>query len=353
MDKATRSPGTCAIALLTASVFFAGRGLQAQVGATAPPSSAPQVVTSQSQMAQTPAAAVALPAFDVVSIKTHKDEGVGMMRMGISATPDGVLANGVPLQLLVRQAFGVSDDRILNEPDWVKSARFDLEAKVAPEDAPSLKALSMQERFAMFLPVLEDRFGLKFHHEKKDLVVYTLVVAKGGPKLKEAKPADGGKGDHSPRASAGMGAPPPPPMPPGAGGTAGSQMAASPGSASGAPPRGPAMMMSMSTQGMTLNANETPIASLAQMISQQISATVVDKTGLTGNYDFTLLFMPDMAMGTGPMMRPPSPDGAQTQEPAGPSIFTAVQEQLGLKLVAQKESVDVIVIDQIEQPTAN
>lgn len=118
------------------------------------------------------------------------------------------------------------------------------------------------------------------------------------------------------------------------------------------------MMMRMSsTQGMTLNANETPIASLAQMISQQISATVVDKTGLTGNYDFTLLFMPDMAMGTGPMMRPPQgappPDGAQTQEPAGPSIFTAVQEQLGLKLVAQKESVDVIVIDQIEQPTAN
>lgn len=304
------------------------------------------------QAAQTADAAIALPAFDVVSIKTHKDEGAGMMRMGISATPDGVQANGVPLQMLVRQAFGVSDDRILNEPDWVKSARFDLEAKVTPEDAPALKALSMQERFAMFLPVLEDRFGLKFHHEKKDLVVYALVVAKGGPKLKEATPADGGKGDHP--ASGGTGAPPPPPMPPGGGGEAASR----PGLGGGSPARGQGMMMRMSsTQGMTLNANETPIASLAQMISQQISATVVDKTGLTGNYDFTLLFMPDMAMGTGPMMRPPQgappPDGAQTQEPAGPSIFTAVQEQLGLKLVAQKESVDVIVIDQIEQPTAN
>lgn len=275
-----------------------------------------------------------------------------MMRMGISATPDGIQANGVPLQMLVRQAFGVSDDRILNEPDWVKSARFDLEAKVAPEDAPALKALSAQERFAMFLPVLEDRFGLKFHHEKRELEVYTLVVAKGGPKLKEAKPADGGRGDQP--ASGGTGAPLPPPLPPGAGGDAASR----PGMGSGAPARRQGMVMRMSsTQGMTLNAHGTPITSLVQMISQQISATVVDKTGLTGNYDFTLSFMPDMAIGTGPMMRPPQgaspPDGPQTQEPVAPSIFTAVQEQLGLKLVAQKEPADVIVIDQIEQPTAN
>jgi uncharacterized protein (TIGR03435 family) len=347
MDKTTRSPGTCAIALLTASVFFSGRGLQAQASAPTSPSWAPPAATSQNQ-----AAAVTLPAFDVVSIKTHKDEGVGMMRMGISATPDGVLANGVPLQMLVRQAFGVSDDRILNEPDWVKSARFDLEARVAPEDAPALKALSMQERFAMFLPVLEDRFGLKFHHEKKALQVYTLVLAKGGPKLKEATPADGGKGDQS--ASGGKGAPPPPPPPPSVGGPAAGGAASRPGPGGGGPARGQGMVMRMSsTQGMTLNANGTPIASLAQMISQQIGATVVDKTGLTGIYDFTLSFMPDMALGTGSMMRPPSPDGTQTQEPAGPSIFSAVQEQLGLKLVAQKEPVDVIVIDQIEQPTAN
>ncbi len=276
--------------------------------------------------------------------------------MGISATPDGVQANGVPLQMLVRQAFGVSDDRILNEPDWVKSARFDLEAKVAPEDAPMLKTLSMQERFAMFLPVLEDRFGLKFHHEKKDLEVYTLVVAKGGPKLKEATPADGGKGDRP--KSGGTGAPPPPPLPPGLGGAAGGEAASRPGLGGGGPARGQGMVMRMSsTQGMTLNANGTPIASLAQMISQQISATVVDKTGLTGNYDFMLSFMPEMAIGTGSMMRPPQgappPDGAQTQEPVGASIFTALQEQLGLKLVAQKEPMDVIVIDQIEQPTAN
>jgi uncharacterized protein (TIGR03435 family) len=352
MEKATRSPGTYAVALLTAGVLVAARGLQAQVSAPASASPVPPAGTSQSQATQTPAGAAALPVFDVVSVKTHKDEGVGMMRIGISVTPDGFQAHGMPLQMLVRQAFGVSEDRILNEPDWVKSARFDIDAKVAPEDARGLEAFSMQERFVMLLPVLEERFGLKFHHEKKELEVYTLVVAKGGQKLKEAKLTDAGKGDQPSPASTGTGAPPPP-IPPGAGGTAGSQMAARPGSGSQAPSKGPGMMMSMSsTQGMTLNAHGTPIASLAQMISQQISATVVDKTGLTGNYDFTLSFMPDMAIGTGPMMRPP-PDGAQTQDPVGPSIFTALQEQLGLKLVAQKEPMDVIVIDQIEQPTAN
>lgn len=279
------------------------------------------------------------------------------MRIGISATPDGFQAYGVPLEMLVRQAFGVSEDRILNEPDWVKSARFDLDAKVAPEDAPGFKALSMQERFTMLLPVLQDRFGLKFHHEIKELEVYTLVVAKGGPKLQEAAPADVGKNDQPPAATGAAGAPPPPPLPPNLGGAAGGEAASRPGLSGGAPPRGPGMMMRMSTQGMTLNAHGTPIMSLARLISQQIGATVVDKTGLTGSYDFTLSFTPDMAMGTGPMMRPPGgappPDGAQTQEPVGPSLFTAVQEQLGLRLVAHKEPEDVIVIEQIEQPTAN
>jgi bla regulator protein blaR1 len=116
------------------------------------------------------------------------------------------------------------------------------------------------------------------------------------------------------------------------------------------------MLMRMSSQGMKLNAQGTPIASLVHMISQQIGATVLDKTGLTWIYDFTLSFMPDMAIGDGPMMRPfsgvPS-DGPQLQEPVGPSIFAAVQEQLGLRLVAHKEPVEVIAIEQIGQPTAN
>jgi len=282
---------------------------------------------------------VQLPAFDVVSVKTHKDEGM-MMRIGISATPDGFQADGAPLQMLIRQAFGLSEDRIQNEPDWTRSARFDINAKVAPEDAPKLKALSMQERSAMILPLLEDRFGLKYHHETRDLQVYTLVVAKGGPKLKESAPAESG----------GEQPPPPPPPPGGIGGPGGGAARGSPG--------GARTMMRMSTQGMTLDARGASMASLSQIISQQIGATVVDKTGLTGKYDLTLSFMPDNFMLNGHMMGPggggpPGDSGTQTQEPVGPSLFTAVQEQLGLKLVAEKESVDVIVIDHVEQPSAD
>ena len=176
-----------------------------------------------------------------------------MMRIGVSATPDGFQADGVPLQMLIRQAFGVSEDRILGEPDWTRSARFDINAKVAPEDAPKLKGLSMQQRFAMLLPMLQDRFGLKFHRETKDLQVYTLVVAKGGPKLKESALA------------ASEDSLPPPPVPPGASGAPG-------GAGSMGRPGGPRTMMSMSPQGMKLDARGASTASLSQLISQQISA---------------------------------------------------------------------------------
>lgn len=296
--------------------------------------------------AQTDAIAAAkLPSFDVVAIKPHKDEGVGMMRIGISLTADGLQTDGVPLQMLIDQAFGLSEDRILNEPDWARSTRFDIDAKVAPEDAPKLEGLNMQQRSDMLLPVLEERFGLKYHHETRELQVYALVVSKGGPKLKESTVTESGDSPGSAPAAAPSGS--------GAPSTAASP---GPGGAGGGPGGGPSMMMRMSTQGMMLDARGSTMASLSELISRQISATVVDKTGLTGKYDFTLSFTPDMAAGAGPMIRPPggaAPDGAEKQEPVGPSLFTAVQEQLGLKLEAQKEPVDVIVIDHVEQPSAN
>ncbi|MGB8844191.1 MAG: M56 family metallopeptidase [Terracidiphilus sp.] len=269
-----------------------------------------------------------LPQFDVVSIKPHKDEGM-RMRIGMMVTPDGFSGNGLPLDLLLRNAFDLPRDRILNEPEWAKSRRYDIEAKVAPDDAPKLKKLSRQQRWAMLIPVLQERCGLKFHHETKELEVYTLVVAKGGPKLKEATPDE----------LAANGPPPAPEKPGAAGGLGKGQM-----------------MMHMSPQGMVLEATASTMAGFTRILSQQIGSTVVDKTGLTGSYDFTLSFMPEE--GGGPVMAPgkgaPPPDGGgQTQEPVGPSIFTALQEQLGLKLVAQKQQVDVIVIDHVEQPSPN
>src|SRR5579863_7014774 len=135
------------------------------------------------------ASSASLPQFDVVSVKPHKDEGMNM-RIAFLFTPDGITVDGMPLDNLLRNAFDLTRDRILNEPEWVKSDRFDIQAKVAPEDAPRWKDLNSNQRNAMLIPVFQDRFGLKFHHETKELEVHTLEVAKGGPKLKDATPEE-------------------------------------------------------------------------------------------------------------------------------------------------------------------
>jgi bla regulator protein blaR1 len=284
---------------------------------------------------QEESAPIQLPAFDVVSIKPHKDEGM-TMQTSVWIKPDSLSVSGLPLSMIIREALGVSEDRILNEPAWIKSDRYDIEAKVGPDDAAKLKTLSPQQRWQMLLPVLEDRFGLKFHRETVDLQAYTLVVAKGGAKLTAAKPAQPGEETVQPPSKAD-----------GAGGSA----------------RQPRMMMHGSAQGMTMECSAATMANLAQMISEQLGGTVVDKTDLTGSYDFTLSWTPDEGAGptmVGSMamtMRMPAggmpPDGGTSQRDSGPSLFTALQEQLGLRLEARKTPVEVFVVDHVEQPSPN
>lgn len=269
-------------------------------------------------------AAADLPKLEVVSVKPFK---AGGMMIGIRMMPDGITMTGMPLYMLIRQTFGLPNDRILNEPAWVKSARYDLAAKVAAADAPKMDELSERERWDMMVPVLEDRFGIKFHHEIKVVRVYALVVANNKPKLQPAQ---------SNQSQMKMGR----------------------------------QMMSISTQGMTLHADGVPMSAIARMISGQLGSTVVDKTGLRGRYDFTLRFMPvnGMAGMAGPMglgggqpgsgeaapQPPPSAgDDKASPDATPPSLFTALQEQLGLKLKTQKEPMDVIVIDHIQQPSPN
>jgi uncharacterized protein (TIGR03435 family) len=277
-----------------------------------------------------------LPRYDVASIKPFKPAGM-MMQMGMRMNPDGISATGLSLSMLLHQTFGVSDDRIQNEPEWARSDRFDIDAKVAPSDAPKLKDLDLDQRWAMMLPVLQDRFALKFHRETKDVEVYTLVVAKGGARLQAAKPPiagelqpmDGLEGKGGPATPNGA--------PSGIGGMGRS-------------------MMRISPQGMTLDGQGATMEQLVHTIAQQMGSTVVDKTGLTGTYDYTLTWMPER--GAGPMMRtpdggPPPSGGESATTETGPSLFSALQDQLGLKLVAQKVQMDVIVIDHIEQPSPN
>ena len=235
-----------------------------------------------------------LPAFEVASIKPNKLFDGRVMFM---LTPDGISVTGVPMQMILRQAFGVEDDRILGAPSWVKSDRFEIQAKVAVEDVPKLKGLTHQQRFSMVLPLLTDRFNLKYHHDSKELPVYVLEIAKGGTKMKESKPDDPG-------------------------------------------PKG-----NFLTGRSGLESHGSSIESLTHQLAFLLGRTVLDKTGLTGAYDYSLAWVPDDSQ--------PEAGNAPSPDASGPSLFTALQEQLGLKLESQKGPVDVIVIDHIERPSEN
>ena len=257
---------------------------------------------------------IKVPPFDVVSVKPNKSD-TGMVR--IMGKPDGYAASNVSLKVLIQSAYGIREDLISGAPSWADSARFDIDAKVAAPDVDALKKLSQEQRRSMLQPLLADRFKLKIHTETKLLPVYEIVLAKGGSKLKEATAGDtyanGIKG------------------PDGVG--RGGMMRFGPGQ---------------------LTAQAVPMTSLTNMLSQQLHRTVLDKTGLTGKYDLELNWTPDQ--GADPMFKGAegSPQrGDAAPDASGPSIFTALQEQLGLRLQSAKGPVETLVIDHVEMPSEN
>jgi uncharacterized protein (TIGR03435 family) len=251
---------------------------------------------------------VKLPVYDVASVKENKS-GAGMMM--INSKPDGFSCSNISLQTLIGFAYGVRQDLISGGPGWTTSTGFDVEAKVAPEDVEAFKKLSPRQRNSLLQALLTERFGLKLHTETKTLTMYDLIVAKGGPKLKPAAAVD--PQDESAK---GMD----PSKLPGAGKVHGRMTI------------GPGMF-----QGESL-----PMQSIANQMSTIVHSTVVDKTGLKGEFDVDLKWSPEQGAASG-----------DASGDASVSIFTAVQEQLGLKLQSTKGPVETIVIDHAEMPTAN
>lgn len=257
-------------------------------------------------------AAVNLPRFDAVTIKPYTASD---MMVGVRMAQDELSVTGMPLYMLVRQVFALPGDRVVNEPDWVRSDRYDIEAKVDAAAVPQVEKLAERERWEMMLPVLEDRFGLKFHYEMRVVPVFTLAVAKGGPKLAPFEASDHGAMSMFKRDTA-----------------------------------------HRSTEGMTIEGRGDSLAMIARMISGQLGSTVVDRTSLKGRYNYTLTYVPETGF-RGSMGLPPGGSDADGGVPptasAGPSLLTAVREQLGLKLEERKEPMRVVVIDHIEHPSPN
>jgi uncharacterized protein (TIGR03435 family) len=260
--------------------------------------------------------------YDAISIKPNNGgtsvNNQGMIRSMVMMRnlPDGFSAANANVRQLIANAYDVKDDQVSGGPDWVGSAGYDIEAKVTDPDGPH--QLTKAQRTQALQALLADRFKLAVHAETKDAPIYALTIAKGGPKLKESKPSDA--------LPAGI--------PPGA----------AVRGPDGAVPRG--SMMRMFGPG-NLTAAAMTTTQFAIMLSQQLHQTVVDRTGLTGSYDLSLQWTPDNL--------PPPPSGAEASapDPGGPSIFTAVQEQLGLKLDSTRGPVKTLVIDHIERPSEN
>ena len=270
---------------------------------------------SQTQVTTTAAA----PIYEVASIKPDKS---GDMRFKVMNTPDGFSADST-LQMLIRLAYGVEDNQISGAPNWVNSDRYDIEAKMDGATADEVRKLSGEQnqstREHMLQALLVDRFKLTLHRETRELPLYSLVVAKNGSKLQESKPGEPDKRGFK------------------------------------TPDGHPVAQGHFVRMGMgQLDGHSIGTEDIARLLAQQLGRKVVDNTGLTANYDFTLKWTPDE--GQGPAFRGPegSPGTGSTSAPeTGPSIFTAVQEQLGLKLESQKGPVEILVIDHVEKPSEN
>ena len=255
-------------------------------------------------------------AFDVSSVKPNKEGGPSSVRV----TPGGMLSvTNNNLRNIIRNAWNITNDQIVGGPEWLDSERFDITAKAS---AP----FKQDEARVMLQALLGERFGLKTHTETRELSVYLLVLARKdgalGPQMKKA--------DIDCAALF-------------ASVTAGGKM----------PERLPNgnLPCGISVRGNggqgLVTGNGVAMEQLARNLVGGVGRIVVDKTGLAGYYDLNLTFAQDSL---------PTAPGAPATAPtdtAAPSLFTAMQEQLGLKLEPGRAPIQVLVIDRAERPTAD
>jgi uncharacterized protein (TIGR03435 family) len=261
------------------------------------------------------------PTFEVASVKQNTS---GDGRTFIQTPPGGrITVTNVPVRLLIVQAYQLQQFQLVGGPAWIANDRYDIVAKLGGEPKPFVPGQLNPAMIAM-RGLLGDRFKLKLHKETRDMDVYNLVMVKPGAPGPDLKPA---ATDCAAQATARRGGPPPgaPPGPPG--------------------PNDPFPCGLMGIPGM-IRMGGMPISQMVNMLTGQSGRLVFDRTGLTGNWDFTLRFASEQR-GQPPPGAPPLPP----PDPDAPSIFTALQEQLGLKLESVKAPVEVTVIDSIEHPT--
>jgi len=263
------------------------------------------------------------PTFEVATIKLNKS---GEPNQFIRGEPGGrITVINMPARQLIVFAYQLQPFQLVDGPPWTESDHFDMIAKLEgngnlPPSLPGPEAspiqLAMRTLFA-------DRFKLKAHRETREMDIYALVLAKPG-----SGPGVGLKRstiDCSPAAIA-------------------ARRAGARQDAPGPPPADAPFCGLMGAPGQ-IRMGGFPLSEMTTVLGRITGRMVLNRAELSGNWDFTLTFQPEMPVRPPPGLDPPVID------PTAPSIFTALQEQLGLKLESTKGPVDVLVIDGIEHPT--
>jgi uncharacterized protein (TIGR03435 family) len=252
-------------------------------------------------------AADADPNFEVATIKPNNSGATSMQ--GLVIRGRNFITRASSLGDLISFAYEVQAKQIVNGPDWLGNDRVDIDAVPEQEGVPNTEQIRV-----MIRKLLADRYGLKFHHEKRDMSAYVLTVGRDGQKLK-ATQIQGNL---------------------------------------------PGIGIRPGTGGITLNMVNVAIPDFTGFLQILVlDRPVVDKTGLSGRYDFQCTFSPDDSQfGGHPPQFPNQAKNAaagssDTADPSAPSLYDALQQQLGLKLSAEKTAVDVIAIDHVEKPSAN
>ena len=254
------------------------------------------------------------PRFAVASVKRGLDFTLEVP-MGISPRPGGRLTTtNAPLNYLIQRAYGVELYQIAGGPAWVNSDGYNIDAK--PESSADQKQM-----WLMLQSLLAERFQLKLHRETRELPVYALSPTKGGPRL--PAPKGGSCNEVMPQRD--------------------------PASKERiAPPCGPGI--NAAGTGLAMRGFNMTMAKFSGFLGKMVGRAVIDRTGFTGRFDLELDFAFDDAI-VGLPHPPASDQPADTL--ARPTISTALQEQLGLKLESTKGPVEVLVIDHVERPTVN
>ena len=292
------------LCLVVAGFARAAPTLPAQI--SSPQGKAASSVPAKS--APMPSDSTTNPTFDVASIRPNNTDHTAHSHMYYSPTDSHFRAVNVTVLELIRFAYALPDSRILEVPDWLKSSKYDIQAESDNAVDEEMRALPYEtarlRKQRMVQSLLADRFHLAAHLETRVLPVYALVVSAKGPLFSSVP--DGAR--HSDSTTRSL----------------------------------------VTTITITNSSNAT--SELAEILTRHAGRMVIDKTGLHGTYSISLKFAPDD-------FRVPIRDaGANSPLPAsdsGPSLFTAVREQLGLELKSEKAPIDVLVLDHIESPTEN